>query len=127
MEPPLRYFLPKEERINSKKDLKRLMSSGSYGYAAGMKFCCYAGTGEGCNRILVSVPKRNFKRANRRNLLKRRIREAYRLRKHMLDSLSDKGVDIMFLYTSQEIMSSAEIGESMDVILDKIIKEVGKA
>ena len=64
-------------------------------------------------RILVSVPKRFFKRAVKRNLLKRRIREAYRLQKIA-------GVDIMFQYNSQEIADSATIFKEIGDILGRI-------
>ena len=64
-------------------------------------------------RILVSVPKRYFKRAVKRNLLKRRIREAYRLQKIA-------GVDIMFQYNSQEIADSATIFKEIGDILGRI-------
>ena len=64
-------------------------------------------------RILVSVPKRFFKRAVKRNLLKRRIREAYRQQK--ID-----GVDVMFQYNSQEIADSATIFREIGAILKRI-------
>ena len=64
-------------------------------------------------RILVSVPKRFFKRAVKRNLLKRRIREAYRQQK--ID-----GVDVMFQYNSQEIADSATIFKEIGAILKRI-------
>ena len=56
--------------------------------------------------MAVSVPKRLFKRAVDRNLLKRRIREAYRLNKHGLrDQLlqSDQKLHILIQYTQKEI------------------------
>ena len=65
------------------------------------------------SRILVSVPKRFFKRAVKRNLLKRRIREAYRQQK--ID-----GVDVMFQYNSQEIADSATIFREIGAILKRI-------
>jgi len=61
---------------------------------------------------MVSVPKRLFKQAVRRNLLKRRLREAYRVRKHMA-----RGTDILFLYNINEILSQEEIGKQVEEIL----------
>lgn len=64
-------------------------------------------------RILVSVPKRCFKRAVKRNLLKRRIREAYRIRKMA-------GVDIMFQYNSADIADFAAVQADIAAILSRI-------
>ena len=64
-------------------------------------------------RILVSVPKRYFKRAVKRNLLKRRIREAYRVRKI-------EGVDILFQYNSPELADFATISAEVQNILNTI-------
>ena len=112
-----RNFLPKEERISKKNDIGRLMAKGRYGFAAGMKYCYIKGTGEPWNRILVSVPKRLFKRAVKRNLLKRRIREAYRLSKSILGK---GGTDIMFLYCAKDIMGEEEIKSKTETILREI-------
>lgn len=64
-------------------------------------------------RILVSVPKRFFKRAVKRNLLKRRIREAYRIRKMV-------GVDILFQYNSADLADFAAIQADIAAILSRI-------
>ena len=64
-------------------------------------------------RILVSVPKRCFKRAVKRNLLKRRIREAYRVQKL-------PGVDVMFQYNSAELADFAAVRADITAILSRI-------
>lgn len=64
-------------------------------------------------RILVSVPKRCFKRAVKRNLLKRRIREAYRIQKL-------PGVDVMFQYNSAELADFAAVRADITAILSRI-------
>ena len=69
--------------------------------------------GEFPGRILVSVPKRFFKRAVKRNLLKRRIREAYRVRKIA-------GVDVMFQYNSAELAPFTAISADVAAILSRI-------
>ena len=94
------------------------MSHGKWGFCSGLKYCVLCGTGEEVNRVLVSVPKKFFKRAVRRNLLKRRIRESYRTQKDLLKI--DSGVDMMFVYDSKEIMDFGEIKEAVGKILSGI-------
>ena len=76
------------------------------------------GNGLGFNRIIVSVPKKFFKRAVKRNLLKRRLREAYRTQKSLLPSSA--GVDLLLSYSSAEILSSAEIRECVAAVLTQV-------
>ena len=72
------------------------------------------------SRIIVSVPKRSFKRAVKRNLLKRKIREAYRLNKHLLPSEEKRGYDLFFIYLSKEIIDYSVIYAKISELLEKI-------
>lgn len=117
METPL-HTLPKAERLSGKTDIGTLLEKGRYLSVSPCLRVCYL-PGEGVSRILVSVPKKNFKRAVKRNLLKRRIRESYRLQKELLSV----PCDLMFIYTPKEILPSATIFETMT----QALQAVGKA
>lgn len=67
--------------------------------------------------MMVVVPKRLFKRAVKRNLLKRRLREAYRLQKGLLRA---SGIDFMLLYASREILPYSVIAEEVAKALERI-------
>ena len=82
---------------------------------------------EGILQMGVSVGKRHFKRAVDRNLLKRRIREAYRKQKHELkETLTASGIsmDIFLVYSNARISDYAEIDLAMQqgltILLEKI-------
>lgn len=70
------------------------------------------------DRLIVSVPKRNFKRAVKRNLIRRRIKEAFRLSKAAYPAVGGK--NIMFVYTSKEVALYDEISKSVCDAMDKI-------
>ena len=72
---------------------------------------------EGAGDFGVSVPKRNFKRAVWRNLLKRRIREAFRLNR---SRLADKPYDIFIYYVGKEAEPYARIEKSLIQVLDDL-------
>ena len=59
-----------------------------------------------------------FKRAVKRNLLKRRIRESYRKQKHNLTV--EGGLDVLFTYSTKEILCYEEIYASIGKIIEKI-------
>ena len=77
-------------------------------------------TGAETNRIMVSVPKKMFKRAVKRNLLKRRIRESWRKPKHDLKVTG--GTDILFIYPTKEIQTYEQIYSCVGQIIEKINK-----
>jgi len=73
--------------------------------------------------MAVSVPKRLFKRAVDRNLLKRRIREAYRLNKPGLyDLLQQKGrkLNMVIQYKQREMTDFSTIEEGLRKGLKKL-------
>lgn len=71
----------------------------------------------GCARYVFSVPKREFKRAVKRNLLKRRMREAVRL--NQAECLGDLCADYLLVYISKEICDYSVIEAAVRHILSK--------
>ena len=77
--------------------------------------------------ILISVPKKRFKRAVKRNRVKRQIREAYRKNKGPLcQVLQEKrlGLTISFIYLSDELCRTEEIEEKVKVLLARIAERL---
>lgn len=71
------------------------------------------------SRVMVMAPKRNHKRAVARNLLKRRMREAYRLHKRILEE--GRGVDIALSYIAKgEPLGYQAIEKAVISILNKL-------
>ena len=117
----------REERRDSAPSAERRKGSGEYGPQC-PPGSCHEVTGGSMvenydvvrlspNNIIVSVPKRLFKRAVKRNLLKRRLREAYRTQKGLLPP---EGYSILFLYNTKEVLDYAAVREQVGAILQKI-------
>lgn len=123
--------LPKSARLSGQLSVAALFEHGK-GLSHGCLRCKYIPTtssvilssspvilsdSEGSiSRIVVSVPKRLFKRAVKRNLLKRRIRESYRRQKGLLNGT----FDILFIYTSPEVLPYEVVFADMGALLSAI-------
>lgn len=108
--------LPKSERLCGLKAVGELFQTGKSA-SAGCLRCKYLLREDGeASCIVVSVPKRSFKRAVKRNLLKRRIRESYRRQKALLGP----GVDILFIYTAAEVLPYEVIYADMATLLQGV-------
>lgn len=125
MDNDFRKTLKKKERLSVGTDLSRLFASGRYGFTDGFRYCYRIGNELSFNRIVVSVPKKCFRRAVKRNLLKRRIREAYRLNKNLLPVNAEKGgTDILFIYSSKDILDFNAVVLSVRNILEGLAAKV---
>ena len=117
MEENLANTLPKCERLCGKKGIEGLLAKGRHGSVGPIRYIC-ADNGEPHHRILISVPKKLFKRAVKRNLLKRRIRESWRRLKHGLQGTTC--MDILFIYATKEVMTYQEIFSHLESAVAKL-------
>ena len=108
--------LPKSERLCGNTAVGALFGRGKNGGAGCLSVRFLVRDDDAPSRIVVSVPKRQFKRAVKRNLLKRRIRESYRRQKALLGP----GKDIMFIYTASEVLPYETIYADMTAVLTQI-------
>ena len=123
MSTPNQYTLPKLERLNSRILIEKLFTGGSKSLPAfPLRIVYMPVEGEHLPAVslLISVPKKRFKRAVKRNRVKRQIREAYRKHKDCLhESLeaSGKKVVIAFLWLDNELHPSAEVEEKVQKLI----------
>lgn len=74
-------------------------------------------------RAMFVVPKKKYKQANKRNAIKRQMREVYRLNKHTLyQSLQTQKIDLMFICISNEELEYSVIEKSMIQLIEFLRK-----
>ena len=114
----------KQEKLKSKKLIEQLFKEGKSITKPPFRLVYLQINHRGNKPLQVgfSVPKRNFKLAVERNLLKRRMREAYRLNKESIYKEIDNNYILMFVYIDKEIRTSDIIAQKTVQILQKFIK-----
>lgn len=133
----LRYTFSKNERLCSVKRIDRLFQGGgSKAMSAFPLRMVYVpidkeNGGEPCAQILVSVSKRHFHHAVDRNRVKRQVREAYRLNKHvvwqvMQQYMPQKQLLIAFIYLDDHHHSSQTIHNKMVSLLNRLAERLVK-
>lgn len=116
-QPP--YTLSKEERIYAQKRIETIFSGSESFIAYPLRVVFTIRElvkGEPSVAMLVSVSKRRFKRANKRNRVKRLVREAFRLRKYDFADIAELrgiSIDLAFLYLKEDLPSFEEIEKAM--------------
>lgn len=117
--------LSKSEILRSKKIIKELFSKGSsfYIHPFRVKYLGEVPSGEK-PQILVTIPKKIFKRAVDRNLLKRRTKEAYRINKAiLLNSTTSIPQYMTLIYTDKEKIAFDIIQKKLILILQRLTND----
>lgn len=111
----------KAEKLKSRKLIEELFSSGKSVKAFPI-IAVYKPIecSESFHQVGVSVSKKRFKKAVDRNLMKRRMREAYRLNKSILDAEEIPPLAIMFIYVKNEHIPFEEVERSMKKVLARL-------
>jgi ribonuclease P protein component len=118
------FSLKKREILRSKKSIKELFNSGSSFFLYPFKVQYLPDFNSPNNQVLFSVSKRNFRNAVDRNLLRRRMREAYRLNKSLLlaDEKEAFSISIALIYISKFKLPYTEIENKLKQVLVRLNK-----
>ena len=109
----MRFFFKKSEKLTSDNEIELLFKNGKSSFIYPVKALFVSNTSQPIEcKVLVTVSKRYLKNAVDRNMVKRRLREVYRLNSLNLKSkLVEKNISasIAFIYTSSKIITYEKI------------------
>ena len=124
------FTLKKEERLKSRKLIGQLFKEG-HSFSSFPLRLVWIKTEVPSDKfpmqMALTVPKRAFAKAAHRNVLRRRIREAYRLHKHLLyEQLGEQEhrYALMFIYVAKESMDYHSIEKAMVKGLQRLLKNI---
>ena len=123
--------LGKEERISSMKLIDKLFQGGHSrsmtAFPLRLVYMKYVREGA-CPpaQMLVSVPKRCFKRAVKRNRVKRQVREAFRHHKHLIGDVlpADRQLALAFIWLDDRLYDSTEVEQRVVSLLERLAEKM---
>lgn len=122
-----RHTYPSSHRLKSRKDITALFESSAsvFQHPILIKYRLPS-TPELEPKCAFVCPKKKFKQSVTRNLLKRRMREAWRTNWRQINQLHNlrQFPHIMMIYTSSDIIDYDVISRSICISFDKVCKEI---
>jgi len=126
-----KYTLKKHERLKSQKQLDKLFSGSQSRFKYPLKLIYLleeSDEGEWPMLFSISVPKKKVKSAVKRNLIKRRVRESYRLNKNALQehifTLGNIKLSMMFIFIENHPIDFKKIDHSVKALLLHLTNEI---
>ena len=128
-QPMVSYTFNKEEKLCSQKLIGEMFLSGKSFLCYPLKVVWLDSPDDSYPypvQVAFSVPKRIFNKAHDRNLIKRRMRETYRLRKNILYELleiKNRKIGLMIVYIAKEKLEFHQIESAMAKLISRLNKE----
>ena len=121
------FQFPKKQKLCSEKSIDKLFSNGKS--ILEDPFLAIWDLEEKNNflplRALIVVSKKKIKKANHRNTLKRRVREAYRIQKKELELLLERNkqqLNLAIIYRREEMYDYKYLEKKINLLLKRLIK-----
>lgn len=131
---PISFSFPKSQKLCGETTIDRLFREGT-GFSRFPLRVVYIlndepRKGEAPLRMMVSVGKKRFKRANKRNRVKRLVREAWRHRKNVVEAAMEaagvKGMHVAFIFLSNELPTFESVDTAVAKAVDKLVGAITK-
>jgi ribonuclease P protein component len=122
------FTFRKKERLRHRKYIDRLFKEGIsiHQFPITLYWLEVSTHTEATAQVLFAVPKRYFKHANKRNLIRRKMKEAYRLHKPVffkqLEGLGKHGI-LSFVYNGKDALPFSVIQDKIILLLQRL-KEI---
>ena len=125
----LHNTLPKAERLNRKRLIDQLFGGDGKSLLAFPLRMVYMTTDriDTPASMLISVPKKRFKRAVKRNRVKRQVREAYRKNKQLLTpalEAQNKSVAMAFIWLGDALVESTVVEQKVRNLLVRLAERL---
>ncbi|MCS6833491.1 MAG: ribonuclease P protein component [Flammeovirgaceae bacterium] len=120
-----KHAFPSAERLKRKKEIQELFAKGSSFFLYPYKIIYLTNNESGTSlpKVLFSVSKKYDARTVQRNLLRRRIKEAYRLSKSILASQPHRLKAIAFISVAKQPETFEFLSRKMKELLHKLLRE----
>ena len=121
--------LYKIEKLCSETAINRLFSrtdpqvNSSLAYPLRLTWRVDRQRGVECPRFLVSIPKKRLRHAVDRVAMRRKVREAYRLSRHLIPR--DLPVDLAFIYVADTLLPYDRVQSSLRRLLGRVAEGEG--
>ncbi|MBE6310454.1 MAG: ribonuclease P protein component [Bacteroidales bacterium] len=121
--------LYKYEKLCSRTAINNIFQGGKSAICYPLRAAFTISAENAPTQFLITIPKKKIRKAVKRVLLRRRVREAYRLNRNRLTPILNKqgkSIKVAFVYLSDEIADYDTINTKMQALMDKIIAIVEK-
>jgi ribonuclease P protein component len=123
------FEFPKKQKLCSETVIKDMFYNGKSFTTSALRLVWKVDNNqdEVAVKSIIVVPKKKIRLAVKRNIIRRRMKEAYRLHKIELENMlknKELHLSIAIIYQKENILPYKTMEEEIKLILERLIKEI---